>query len=59
LIAEHYERTTPLRAASGFGVDDVIDRAATRSVIARVLRQNPGRRSLALPSHKRHPVEPI
>ncbi len=58
LIAEHYPRTTPMRAASGFGVDDVIDPAATRRKIADVLRVNRGRRRLDVPP-KRHAVEPI
>lgn len=58
LIAEHYERSTPFRAASGFGVDDIIDPATTRGHIARVLRVNDGRRSLPVPP-KRHAVDPI
>jgi acetyl-CoA carboxylase carboxyltransferase component len=58
LIAEGYSRTTPLRAASGFGVDDVIDPASTRQKIAAVLHQNEGRRRLDVPP-KRHAVEPI
>ena len=58
LISEGYLRTTPLRAASGFGVDDVIDPATTRQKIAAVLRVNEGRRRLDVPP-KRHAVEPI
>lgn len=58
LIAEHYARSTPRRAASGFGVDDIIDPADTRRRIAQVLRLNEGRRSLVIPP-KRHSVDPI
>jgi propionyl-CoA carboxylase beta chain len=58
LIAEHFARTTPLRAASGFGVDDIIDPADTRQRIAAVLALNTGRRRLAMPP-KMHPVYPI
>lgn len=58
LIDEHYPRTTPLRAASGFGVDDIIDPAHTRLKIAQVLRVNTGRRRLDVPP-KRHSVDPI
>lgn len=58
LIGYHYERATPFRAASGFGVDDIIDPASTRQRIATVLRTHRGRRALAVPP-KRHSVDPI
>jgi acetyl-CoA carboxylase carboxyltransferase component len=53
LIAQHYELATPFRAASGFGVDDIIDPAHTRGHISRVLAVNSGRRSLAVPPKRR------
>jgi acetyl-CoA carboxylase carboxyltransferase component len=58
LLEQHYARTTPLRAASGFGIDDIIDPAETRKKIAMVLSTNQQRRSLSLPP-KRHSVEPF
>ena len=57
LIAEFYARSTPLRAASGFGVDDVIDPAETRSLLNRMLRVNQGRRQPVSPP-KRHWITP-
>lgn len=57
LIAEHYDRTTPLRAASGFGIDDIIDPADTRARVATVLQLNAGRRLATFPP-KHHRVDP-
>jgi propionyl-CoA carboxylase beta chain len=58
LIATFYENVNPLRAASGFGIDDVIDPATTRSVMCRVLRFAQPRRRKAFPP-KFHGIEPI
>jgi acetyl-CoA carboxylase carboxyltransferase component len=49
LIDELYRETTALRAASGFGVDDVIDPADTRRLAISVLRANHGRRRTSGP----------
>jgi propionyl-CoA carboxylase beta chain len=58
LIDSFYEQVNPLRAASGFGIDDVIDPADTRSVICRVLRFAQPRRESGMPP-KFHGIEPI
>ena len=58
LIEKQYRNASPLRAASGFGVDDVIDPADTRRCIARVLRVSSERLVHYMPP-KRHPVEPL
>jgi propionyl-CoA carboxylase beta chain len=41
MIDRFYAKSTPLRAASGFGVDDVIDPAETRGLIATTLAAAP------------------
>jgi propionyl-CoA carboxylase beta chain len=52
LIDAFYAKSGPLRAASGFGVDDVIDPADTRPLLIGMLRVNQGRReSVAPPKH--------
>jgi propionyl-CoA carboxylase beta chain len=58
LIDGFYEKVNPLRAASGFGIDDVIDPADTRAVICRVLRFAQPRRESGMPP-KFHGIEPI
>lgn len=58
LIDGFYEKVNPLRAASGFGIDDVIDPADTRAVICRVLRFAQPRRESGMPP-KFHAIEPI
>lgn len=57
LIDRFYAKSTPMRAASGFGVDDVIDPATTRKRLMGILRVNHGRRLKAIPP-KRHWVSP-
>ena len=57
LIDHFYEMSTPLRAASGFGVDDVIDPVDTRPRLIAILRVSQGRR-LALQAPKRHWITP-
>lgn len=57
LIQRFYEKSTPLRAASGFGVDDVIDPADTRRQVIAMLRVNSGRRLKLVPP-KQHWVSP-
>jgi acetyl-CoA carboxylase carboxyltransferase component len=57
LIDRFYAKSTPLRAASGFGVDDVIDPADTRRRVIAILRLNRGRRLQALPP-KQHWISP-
>jgi propionyl-CoA carboxylase beta chain len=61
LIERQYRNSTPLRAASGFGIDDVIDPADTRKCIARVLLVTPERRTSAASSMpaKWHAVMPL
>jgi acetyl-CoA carboxylase carboxyltransferase component len=49
LIQRFYAKSTPLRAASGFGVDDVIDPAETRAKVCAMLRVHRGRRQKWLP----------
>lgn len=58
IIEDFYRQITPLNAAAGFGVDDVIDPAETRSRIGAVLRVSKGRRQAFLPP-KRHSVDPL
>jgi acetyl-CoA carboxylase carboxyltransferase component len=57
LIRRFYEKSTPLRAASGFGVDDVIDPADTRRQVIAMLRINSGRRLKLIPP-KQHWISP-
>lgn len=58
LIDSFYSRVNPLRAASGFGLDDVIDPAQTRATICRVLRYAAPRSPRPVPPKYRH-IEPI
>jgi acetyl-CoA carboxylase carboxyltransferase component len=58
LIDSFYQQVNPIRAASGFGIDDVIDPAETRRVIARVLRFAQPRSDRQMPP-KFHGIEPI
>lgn len=58
LIDEHYANANPIRGASGFGIDDVIDPAETRRHITRVLAVNPGR-SISTTPPKWHPIDPL
>jgi acetyl-CoA carboxylase carboxyltransferase component len=53
LIRHFYAKSTPLRAASGFGIDDVIDPAQTRGKLIAMLRFNQGRRHKSLPPKHR------
>ncbi|WP_154767653.1 acyl-CoA carboxylase subunit beta [Nakamurella alba] len=57
MIDGFYARSTPLRAASGFGVDDVVDPADTRSILIRMLRVHSGRRQDLSPP-KLHWISP-
>jgi acetyl-CoA carboxylase carboxyltransferase component len=57
LIDAFYTKSTPLRAASGFGVDDVIDPADTRRLLIGMLRVNQGRRLSTAPP-KLHWITP-
>lgn len=57
LIDRFYRKSTPLRAASGFGVDDVIDPAETRAKVIGILRVNQGRRLKLIPP-KQHWITP-
>ena len=58
LIDEFYASMTPVRAVSGFGLDDAIDPAETRMRIASVLRTNQGRKRPPGPA-KRHWIDPF
>lgn len=58
LIDEFYAQMTPVRAAAGFGIDDVIDPAETRLRIASILRSQTARRRPNLPP-KLHPIDPL
>jgi propionyl-CoA carboxylase beta chain/acetyl-CoA/propionyl-CoA carboxylase carboxyl transferase subunit len=57
MIERFYAKSTPLRAASGFGVDDVIDPAQTREKVIGMLRVNRGRRLKLVPP-KQHWITP-
>lgn len=57
LIDEFYRGITPLRAVSGFGLDDAIDPAETRRLLATVLTTQRGRR-LKITPPRRHWVDP-
>jgi acetyl-CoA carboxylase carboxyltransferase component len=57
MIERFYAKSTPLRAASGFGVDDVIDPAQTREKVIGMLRVNQGRRLKLVPP-KQHWITP-
>jgi acetyl-CoA carboxylase carboxyltransferase component len=58
LIQSFYDKVNPVRAASGFGIDDVIDPAETRKVLCSVLRLAAPRRQPAAPP-RYHSIEPI
>jgi propionyl-CoA carboxylase beta chain len=58
IIRSFYDRVNPVRAASGFGIDDVIDPADTRRVVCRILRSTAPRRQRAFPP-RYHAIEPI
>jgi methylmalonyl-CoA decarboxylase subunit alpha len=58
LIQSFYDRVNPIRAASGFGIDDVIDPADTRKVLCSVLRMAAPRRRSGVPA-RYHGIEPI
>jgi acetyl-CoA carboxylase carboxyltransferase component len=58
LIDRQYRNSNPFRAASGFGIDDVIDPADTRRCVARVLMVSAERRVAYMPP-KRHPIPPL
>lgn len=58
LIDSFYQLVNPMRAASGFGIDDVIDPADTRRVIARVLANSAPRSTRHVPP-RFHAIEPI
>ena len=57
MIERFYDKSTPLRAASGFGIDDVIDPAQTREKVIGMLRVNQGRRLKLVPP-KQHWITP-
>ncbi|HEY4098039.1 MAG TPA: carboxyl transferase domain-containing protein [Baekduia sp.] len=57
MIERFYDKSTPLRAASGFGIDDVIDPAQTREKVIGMLRVNRGRRLKLVPP-KQHWITP-
>jgi acetyl-CoA carboxylase carboxyltransferase component len=58
LIDEFYAQITPLRAASGFGVDDAMDPADTRRQLITVFRSHDGRRVKGYPP-KLHAIPPF
>jgi acetyl-CoA carboxylase carboxyltransferase component len=58
LIESFYDRVNPIRAASGFGIDDVIDPAQTRRVLCSVLAMAAPRRQSRVPARHHH-IEPI
>jgi acetyl-CoA carboxylase carboxyltransferase component len=58
LIADFTSRAGALRAADGFGIDDVIDPAETRTVLYEALARSPRRRPQRLGGRVR-PVPPI
>ena len=58
LIEEFTARTTPLAAAEGFGIDDLIDPRETRGLLVDTLRRCAPRRRVEEPP-RIHPVTPI
>jgi acetyl-CoA carboxylase carboxyltransferase component len=60
LIDNFRTRTGALRGAEGFGIDDVIDPADTRRLLARALTRSGWRRPPLHPNPGRlHPVQPV
>lgn len=58
LISSFYDRVNPIRAGSGFGIDDVIDPADTRRIVCGVLETSAPRRPRPFPP-RYHAIEPI
>jgi acetyl-CoA carboxylase carboxyltransferase component len=58
MIESFYAQVNPIRAASGFGIDDVIDPADTRAQICSILRFASPRTAKPMPP-KFHGIEPI
>jgi propionyl-CoA carboxylase beta chain len=58
LIAEIKAQTSALDAASGFGIDDVIDPRETRRILIETFATCPARRSNPAPPRHR-PISPI
>ena len=58
IIEDFESRAGALRGAEGFGIDDVIDPADTRTVLCEALARSPGRRPPRNP-HRVRPVPPI
>jgi propionyl-CoA carboxylase beta chain len=59
IIAGFKRRLGALRAAEGFGIDDVIDPRDTRRVLIAALRRAAPRRKRSLAPPKRHGISPI
>jgi propionyl-CoA carboxylase beta chain len=58
LIEELFGQVTPFRAASGFGVDEILDPVETRARLINVFRMNSGRRLIYMPP-KVHAIDPL
>lgn len=58
MIDEFYNQITPVRAASGFGIDDAIDPAETRLRLISVLTSRRAQLRKPMPP-KRHPIDPL
>ncbi len=58
IIADFMSRTGAVRAAGGFGIDDVIDPRDTRPVLIDALRRSAPRRTNPQP-FKHHPITPV
>lgn len=59
LIEGHRQRVSPVRAAQGFGVDDVIDPRDTRPLLIESLSRMAPRRHAACGPRKFHDISPI
>ncbi len=59
MIAEHRSRVSPLRAAQGFGVDDIIDPRDTRPLLIESLNRMAPRRHSGGGPRKFHDISPI
>ena len=59
LIEGHRQRVSPVRAAQGFGVDDVIDPRDTRPLLIESLSRMAPRRHAAGGPRKFHDISPI